>query len=262
MDDLFEIGQVGPDLVDHRHVVGRLEVGRRHQAAAPGLLQRVAHLVGAVGRIDVDEDHADARRRVLHEHPLRAVRRPDPDPVAALEAARHERPGELVDAVVELGVGPTHVLVADHQRLAVGVPLGGRVEVVADRALEERYVGRSDCVREAGLRHGSTCSTGVDVPTVAGDVYVSVSYTTIGGRGRARARVMAPEGARDGLRTRRHPRAVPRRRARLRDEGDRAARRALGRRAHVPGRRRARHGRTRACSGCRSPRSTEAVAPT
>ena len=34
--------------------------------------------------------------------------------------------------------------------------------------------------------------------------------------------------------------------SRLRHEGDRAARRAVGRRAHVPGRRRARHGRARA----------------
>src|SRR3954451_14099486 len=46
---------------------------------APDLPEHVRELVRAVRRVDVHEDRADLRRRVLRQHPLRAVRRPDRD---------------------------------------------------------------------------------------------------------------------------------------------------------------------------------------
>ena len=61
-----------------------------------------------------------------------------------------------------------------------------------------------------------------------------------------------------GVRPHRRTGAVPRRRARFRRERDRAARRGLGPRPHLPRRHRARRWASSGCSGCRSRRSTAA----
>ena len=84
-DHLLERGDLGVHLGDHRHVVRRLERRRRDQHAAAGLVERVLELARPVRRVDVDQDHADLRRRVLHEDPLDVVGAPDADPVAGLE---------------------------------------------------------------------------------------------------------------------------------------------------------------------------------
>ena len=72
----------------------------------------------------------------------------------------------------------------------------------------------------------------------------------------SRRRTIAAYARVRGLRADRRAGGVPQGRARLRRRRDRAARRGLGPRPHLPGRHRAGHGRARACSACRSPRST------
>ncbi len=100
------------DLLDHRCVVGRLERGRGDEHPAARLVERVLELGGAVGRVDVDEDHAGLGRRVLDEHPLAAVGTPDAQPVAGRQARGEQRPRGAVDLLVELRVGQAEVLVA------------------------------------------------------------------------------------------------------------------------------------------------------
>ncbi len=69
---LAQLRAVRPDLLDHRGVVGGLEAGRRDQHRDPGLVEHELQLVGAVGRVDVDQDHADLGRGELHQGPLGA----------------------------------------------------------------------------------------------------------------------------------------------------------------------------------------------
>ena len=87
-------GRLGADVLDHRAEVGALA------ARAPRSIQRhpdwpsaYSQLAGPVRRVDVDEDHAELRRRVLDERPLGAVRAPHPDAVAlAAVRPRASRP--------------------------------------------------------------------------------------------------------------------------------------------------------------------------
>ena len=56
VDDLLQVRQIGPDLLDHRAVVAGLEALRADQHPHAGLAQHEAELVAAVRRVDVDED--------------------------------------------------------------------------------------------------------------------------------------------------------------------------------------------------------------
>ena len=107
----------------------------------PGLVQHVGQLVAAVGRVDVDQDRADLRGRVLHEHPLGAVRRPDADPVALGDAQRQQAERERVDVGVQLAVGPAPVRRHVDQRLAVAAAGHRALQVGPDRLAEQRGVG-------------------------------------------------------------------------------------------------------------------------
>ena len=63
--------------------------------------------MGAVGRIDVDQDRADLGRGVLDERPLGDVRGPDPDAVAGPDRRAEQSERQRVDARDEIGVGPS-----------------------------------------------------------------------------------------------------------------------------------------------------------
>ena len=89
VDDLLDRGLVD-HLVDHRAVVAGLERRGRDQQPHPGLVQDVGQLVGAVRRVDVDQDRSDLGGGVLGDRPCGAVGRPDPDPVTL---ARSRHPG-------------------------------------------------------------------------------------------------------------------------------------------------------------------------
>ena len=84
-------------LAQHGEIVAGLEAGGGDQGAAADLVQRVLQLVGAVGRVDVDQDQAGLGGGELRHHPLGVVGRPDADPVAGLEAQRQQAGGEGVD---------------------------------------------------------------------------------------------------------------------------------------------------------------------
>ena len=77
----------GADLGEHRDVVGVAEPARHRQHADARLVEHVLELGRLVGRVDVDEDRADPRRRVLQDDPLEAIGRPDADPIAALRCS-------------------------------------------------------------------------------------------------------------------------------------------------------------------------------
>jgi hypothetical protein len=130
------------------HVAG-LERRRGDQQAGPRLAQRVGELVRAVGRVDVDEDRPDPRRRVLHEHPLGAVGRPDADPLAALHAEPQQPGGQRVDARAELGIGPADALAGGDEGGPAAEAGDRPVEVGADRLAEQR-----DVVGAVGVRGG------------------------------------------------------------------------------------------------------------
>ena len=136
-------GQLRRQLVDHPRVVRGLEPRRGHQPRAAGLLERVLHLVEPVARVDVDEDRAQLGRGELGDRPLRAVRRPDPDALALLDAERDQRAGAAVDLGLELAVGVAQVLVTGDERLVVGVLGDGAVEQIADGEAEQRHVARA-----------------------------------------------------------------------------------------------------------------------
>ena len=131
---------------DELDVVGVLEPGREDQDGAAGLVQRVLELVAPVRRVDVDEDRADLRGRELHDHPLGAVRRPDPDPVASDDAGREQAASAAVDLGAELCVGPADPLVARDDRF--GLPGAPR----PPRPTSARSSARA-AAAPAGLRH-------------------------------------------------------------------------------------------------------------
>ena len=85
-------GAGAADLVDHRPVVARPKARRRHEPPAAGLLQHELQLARAVRRVDRHQHDADPRGRELRQRPLGAVRRPDPDAVARLQAGVEQRP--------------------------------------------------------------------------------------------------------------------------------------------------------------------------
>ena len=119
--DVPQRGAVRPHLLDHRPVVARPEPLGRDEHRRARLLQRVRQLVRAVRRVDRDEHGADLGGRVLQQRPLRAVRRPDADPVADLHPEGEQAAGHVVHGGVELGVRPPPAGRDLDERLAVGV---------------------------------------------------------------------------------------------------------------------------------------------
>ena len=86
--------------LDHRDEVGALALRRGDDPAAPRLAERVLELGRPVRGVDVDEDHAELRGRVLDERPLGAVRAPDADPVALAQPGGEHPAREPVDRLV------------------------------------------------------------------------------------------------------------------------------------------------------------------
>ena len=76
------------DRAQHLDIVARAMPARHDQRFAADLVERVFELGRAIGRIDVDQNGADARGAELGVKPLGAIWRPDADPVAAPDAER------------------------------------------------------------------------------------------------------------------------------------------------------------------------------
>ncbi len=137
-DGTLQRGQVGADRLDHRDEVRSLQLGGGKQPPAARLPQRVLELVGAVCRVDVDQDQAQLGGGVLDQCPLAPIRRPHPDPIALVQARRQHPGREPVDRPVELRIRVPDPLVAGHERLGVRDPSDGALQVVPDRLAEQR----------------------------------------------------------------------------------------------------------------------------
>ena len=103
------------------------------------LVERVFELAQPVGRVDVDENRANLRGRVLRDHPLGSVRAPDADAVAAFDAEREQRARRAVHFAQQLAVGVAEFLMAGDERVAIPEPRRGTVERRADRLAEKRH---------------------------------------------------------------------------------------------------------------------------
>ena len=141
-----------PNLRQHRDVVAALERLSEEDRRDAGLLEHELQLVGAVARVDVDQDRADLGCGVLHQRPLGAVRRPDPDALPLDQPGGEQRPSQPVHLRRELGIRPPDPLGHVDEGVAVREPRHGRVEVVGDGLLEERDVDLAPGVRQHG--HG------------------------------------------------------------------------------------------------------------
>ncbi len=126
--------------LQHAVIVGALECTGADQPLATGLLEYVFEFGAAIGRIDVDQNHADLRGGELSDAPLRAVRRPDAEPVAGLQTQRQQRSGMHIHRVGQLPPGVTLLLMAHHQRLAVRVLRDGLVELLPDGHRQQGFV--------------------------------------------------------------------------------------------------------------------------
>jgi hypothetical protein len=106
-------------LLDHRGVVGGFKRRRRDQQPDPGLVEYILQFTGPVRRVDVDQDCTDLRGGVLGEQPLRAVRRPDPDPVPLADPGSQQPVRQRVDFRSQLRIRPSTLACAINERIAV-----------------------------------------------------------------------------------------------------------------------------------------------
>jgi len=105
-------------LADHCDIVAGLEASGGYQRATSDGAQDVLQLAQAIGRIDVDKDQTGFRRRKLRDGPFGAVRGPNPDPIAGLQAESQKPRRECVRTRFELRVTPANLLMRDNQRFA------------------------------------------------------------------------------------------------------------------------------------------------
>jgi hypothetical protein len=78
-----------------------------NQCTAFDLVQCVFQFRHAVARVQIDQDQAGLGGRILAEHPLDPVRRPQTNPVAGDQAKRNQTSGEPVDLLPQCRAGGT-----------------------------------------------------------------------------------------------------------------------------------------------------------
>ena len=130
-------------------VIAGLEGRREDQGCASHLVEHVFEFRAPVGRIDVDHDQSGARGRELHQHPFRAVLRPDADAVAGTQAEPQQAGGQAGHAGVEFGVAPAHALVGHDQGVVAAVAGGDRCQEGADGLADQRDAARAVYVAQA-----------------------------------------------------------------------------------------------------------------
>ena len=149
-DGALECRAVGAHGRQQGHVVGGAEPAREDQQPHARLLERMAQLHGLVGGIDVHQDGADARGRVLRDDPLEPIRRPDADAIARLDADGQECPRDLGRLAPQLPIGGAVALRADHERVVIGHTLHRARQIRADGLAEQRYSAGAVQVRQHG----------------------------------------------------------------------------------------------------------------
>ena len=96
-DRVLERGQVDAGAREQRRVVGVEEPAHGEQRAGAAALEDVRRLGAAEPGVDRHERRAGGRDAERGDDPLERVRRPDRDPVAALDARREQRARRGVD---------------------------------------------------------------------------------------------------------------------------------------------------------------------
>src|SRR5882762_3876449 len=132
------VSQLRDKLADHCDIVAGLEASSGYQRATSHGSQDVLQLAQAIGRIDVDEDQTGFRRRELRDRPFRAVRGPDPDPIAGLQAESQKPRRECVGTRFKLGVGPADLLMRNDQGFARPISRAYLVQKGADGLSDQR----------------------------------------------------------------------------------------------------------------------------
>jgi hypothetical protein len=135
----LKLGAIAAHQSQEVHVVAVLEGAGQDQEAHPGLAEGVAELRRLVGGVDVDQDGSDSGRRVLGDHPLVAVRRPDADAIAGLYSRGEERASQDGRLVPELPVGGPVALGPHHDSVTIREALDRSPEVLPDGFAEHRH---------------------------------------------------------------------------------------------------------------------------
>ena len=133
-------------------VVRGLERSGANQPLTARLLEHVLQLTGAIGRIDIDQDHAQFGAGELGDAPLRAVRSPNAQTVTCLQAQRHQRPRMQVYRFAQLRPAIAQLLMAHDQCLAKRTFGDSLVECLTDGLRQQRLV--LPAARIARLNHG------------------------------------------------------------------------------------------------------------
>ena len=120
------VGQLGQHLLERVEVIDRTESIGEEQRRRVRLTENVGELVGAIARIERDDDQPEAGRGVLRDEPQRSIRQPDGQRVAPAETERLQTARESARAITE--VREAEPLVAEDDRLARAVTRGDRLE--------------------------------------------------------------------------------------------------------------------------------------
>ena len=135
----------------HGEIVARLQRARHDQDFALHLVERVFELGALVGRVDVDQDRADARGAELRVKPFGAVGRPDADAVAALHTEREQAGRDVVGMAAQIVPGQA-LAACEDRRVARAVARAGAIEKLRDGHELERIVARPRHIGERARR--------------------------------------------------------------------------------------------------------------
>src|SRR5262249_11840135 len=105
-----------------------LEPIGQEQRSDVGLLEDVCEFMGAVGRVDVDQNGADVCGGELGQDPLRPVGGPNAEVVAALDAEGHQGTGQFANVRLKFRVAAAVAQLGKDQGIAVGVAFDGLLE--------------------------------------------------------------------------------------------------------------------------------------
>src|SRR6476646_3395051 len=132
------ISHLRDKLADHCDIVAGLEASSAYQRATSHGSQDVLQFAQAIGRIDVDKNQTGFRLRKLRDRPFRAVRGPNPDPIAGLQAESQKPRREGVRTRFEFRVGPANVLVRNDQCFARAIRHAHFVQKGTDSLSDQR----------------------------------------------------------------------------------------------------------------------------
>ena len=162
---------LGRQLAQHAQVVAGLEARHGHQQLAIDLVQRVFHLAGAVGRVDVHQNQTHLGGGQLHQQPLGVVVRPDRHPVARHQAQAQQGARQAAGLGLQFTVGQASPLMHAHQRLVIGLALDHVVKTGTDGLLDQRHIGGATGLAllqrgQMGFGHGRSPLRAVQTNTV------------------------------------------------------------------------------------------------